>query len=265
MTARGQRPCLVLDLGNTRLKWALVSAGRFVEEPQAQRADPLSLPWASWRRAAPAAICLASVAPGVTTERIIDAATASLGISVDRVAVQAEWHGLKCAYRHPERFGVDRWLGLIAAHHEDPTRAALVVSAGTALTLDHLDPNGRHRGGLIAPGLAAMRAGLFSAAPGLLRFDGGAAGPGMATDSADAIASGCLQAALGLIERSRQVMHNASDAPRVLVSGGDGAALVAHLGPHAAWRPWLVLEGLALWADTQRGAGPRPAGASGID
>src|SRR5690606_40574629 len=129
---------------------------------------------------------------------IVRALQEQLGLPVERPRVEARWRGLHCAYAQPERLGVDRWLALLAAHHDAPAAPALVISAGTALTVDRLDPAGRHRGGVIAPGLAAMREGLFAAAPGLAGFDQGQAGAGMATDSADAIASGCLQAALGL-------------------------------------------------------------------
>lgn len=242
-------PWLLIDLGNTRLKWALASGPRLVREPEALDVDPEGLPWASWRRIDLAGIALASVAPAGVSDAIAGAMTARLGKTVFTARTRSSWRGLHCGYPRSERLGVDRWLSLIAVYRHDPECAAVVVSAGTALTVDRLDPLGRHRGGVIAPGLTAMRSGLFAAAPGLARFDDGSAGVGMATDSADAIASGCLQAALGLIERVRSV----DDIGRVWISGGDASTLAPHLGGEVLLRPWLVLEGLAIWASAGDG------------
>lgn len=237
------RPWLLVDLGNTRLKWTLAAGSRLVDQPEALAADPDALPWARWRQLRLAGIALASVAPASISAAISEALAARLGMAVCAARTGSVWQGLRCAYPRPERLGVDRWLSLIAVYRHDPECAAVVVSAGTALTVDRLDPPGWHRGGVIAPGLTAMRRGLFAAAPGLARFDDGRAGSGMATDSADAIASGCLQAALGLIERSRS-----TDDVRIWLSGGDAPMLAAHLRGEMIVRPWLVLEGLAIWA-----------------
>ena len=254
-------PRLLIDLGNTRLKWVLQAGSRFLHEPEAVAAEPSRLPWSRWRLAAPVAVALAAVAPPSATASIVKAVQEQLGLPVGRPRVEAHWHGLHCAYAQPERLGVDRWLALLAAHHDEPAAPALVISAGTALTVDRLDPAGRHRGGGIAPGLATMREGLFNAAPGLAGFDQGKAGAGMAADSADAIASGCLQAALGLVERTLRQMAADGHSPRLWLSGGDAPQLAAHLHGALRLRPWLVLEGLAIWS---RISTP-PRRSSGID
>jgi type III pantothenate kinase len=177
------------------------------------------------------------------------ALAARLGCPVRQPTVQSSWHGLVCAYPRPGRFGLDRWLALIAAHAGRADTPLLLASAGTALTIDRLEPDGRHAGGLIAPGLAAMRAGLVAAAPALAGHVDGHAGPGLAVDSADAIASGCLQAALALIERCRSAGPGAPPWP-LLLSGGDAARVRPHLAGRVEERPRLVLEGLARWAFT---------------
>jgi type III pantothenate kinase len=235
---------LLLDLGNTRLKWALARDGALVQAPAALSWPGSALPLSDWQALRPETVALASVAPPAATAALEDA-LCTLGTPVHRVQTQVQWRGLRCGYPRPERLGVDRWLALVAAYCRSPDRACIVVSAGTALTVDVLDPDGAHRGGVIAPGLSTMRAGLITAAPALARHEGGVAASGPASDSADAIASGCLQAALGVIERHAR---DATGAPRqVLLAGGDAGVLAPHLAGPVELAPALVLEGLARW------------------
>jgi type III pantothenate kinase len=241
-----KKRALLIDLGNTRLKWALAQSGR-ISDAAALDWPSVELPIGMWRDAGIECIGIASVASATVRARLFSALTA-LTAPVIEAAVAARWRDLRCAYPKPERFGVDRWLALIATYCAMPDESRLVVAAGTALTIDLLDAHGEHRGGVIAPGLAAMREGLFAKAPGLAQYSDGTAGTGMVNDSADAIASGCLQAALGLIERHRAVPDGRS--PRaVVISGGDAAFLATHLVAPCEVRPWLVLEGLAHWLD----------------
>lgn len=235
---------LLIDLGNTRLKWALAAGGALQTTPDALPWPGASLPLARWRASRAQAIALASVAPPDPTARL-ETALRSLGLPLHRATTSGQWRGLRCAYPRPEHLGVDRWLALVAAFSRDPGGHYTIVSAGTAITIDVLDPDGMHRGGVIAPGLSAMRAGLFAAAPALARHDAGVARAGLEIDSADAIASGCLQAALGVIGRH---VRDAEGSPRtVLIAGGDAPALAPHLGTPAEIVPALVLEGLARW------------------
>lgn len=242
------RTHLLVDLGNTRLKWTIAVDGVLVREPVAQPwssfASAPALPLPEWRALGVEAVGIASVAPTHVTARV-DAALHALAVPVFRPGSQARWHGLRCAYRHPEHLGIDRWLALIAAYRRDPARRYTVISAGTALTVDVLDPQGAHRGGVIAPGLAAMRSALLAAAPALARHDAGTASTGLGADSGDAIARGCLQALLGVVERHAR---DAGGAPRsLLLAGGDAAVLAPHLQVPVELAPALVLEGLARW------------------
>lgn len=239
---------LLLDQGNTRLKWVLAGPQGGLLPPRAvTRLGPALL--ARWRRMAPDEVVLASVA-AVGARRSLLAVLARLlpQVPVRQPAPVATWQGLHCGYRSPDRLGVDRWLALVAAWRDRPGRC-LVVSAGSALTLDRLEDDGRHAGGLIAPGLAAMRAGLFAAAPGLRRHRGGVAAAGLALDSPEAIASGCLQALVALVVRWR------AGGDPVLLGGGDAEALAALLPPPVQLRPWLVLEGLDAWSRAPRAPG----------
>ena len=122
-----------------------------------------------------------------------------------------------------------------------------MVGVGTALTIDWLDADGRHRGGRIAPSPMLMREALHARAAHLPVHGGRYVE--FADDTNDALDSGCTGAALALVEHSlRVVQAQAGAVPRLLLHGGGSDALRAQL-PHATDAPTLVLEGLAQWAD----------------
>src|SRR5690606_17161180 len=96
----------------------------------------------------------ASVGPPVLAARI-DAALAARGMVVERCSVDPHRADLRVCYPQPHQFGVDRWLGLIGARRQAGAgHALLVASCGTAITVDLLDADGTHLGGVIAPGPA---------------------------------------------------------------------------------------------------------------
>lgn len=153
--------------------------------------------------------------------------------------------GLRIAYAQPAKLGVDRFLAMLGARRR-VAGAVLVCGVGTAVTLDLVDAAGRHRGGRIAPSPALMRDVLHSRAPQLPKHGG--EWVDWASDTDDALASGCLGAAAALV-------RDAGDAARALL--GTEATLLLHGGgadalrvalPQAIDAPGLVLEGLASWA-----------------
>ena len=188
--------------------------------------------------------CLASVASPALTAAVVDALTTRFRcISLARSSTQLA--GVRIAYAEPARLGVDRFLALLAAHARGD-QPWLIAGVGTALTIDLLDAEGVHRGGRIGPSPQVMREALHQAAAQLPARGGSYRE--FAIDTADALASGCEGAALGLIERSlRQAEQALGKAPVLLLHGGGSDALTPHL-PQALHAPSLVLEGLALWS-----------------
>lgn len=239
----------LLDLGNSRLKVAAWRAGDGLGEVQAWThgaADfaPSVQRWLATVRAGDTC-WLASVASSELTAAVAEA-LASRGNPAIRARTQPECAGVRIAYAEPSRLGVDRFLGLLAAHARGDG-PWLVVSAGSALTVDLLAASGQHLGGVIAPSPEHMRAALAARFPALA-FAGGEASD-FASDTADALASGSVGAALGLVERChRQAIRRLGTAPRLLVSGGGGARLGAALELEYEAAPYLALEGLAVYA-----------------
>src|SRR5690606_29009768 len=107
---------------------------------------------------------------------------------------------LRLCYADPARFGVDRWLALLGARRACPAAPLLLAACGTALTLDLVDHDGQHRGGMIAPSPALMLEALRRRAPHLPET--APADHGFACDSAPAMASGTLLAAAGLVREA---------------------------------------------------------------
>lgn len=236
----------LFDLGNSRLKCAQLhddgSLGEVVALAHDGKVFVETLRELLPDRADSA--CLASVASPALTAAAVDVLSARFRrISLARSSAQLA--GVRIAYAEPARLGVDRFLALLAAHARG-NQPWLIAGVGTALTIDLLDAEGLHRGGRIGPSPRLMREALHHAAA-QLPAQGGSYRE-FAIDTADALASGCEGAALGLIERSlRQTEQALSQAPTLLLHGGGADALAPHL-PEALWAPSLVLEGLALWS-----------------
>jgi len=245
----------LLDLGNTRLKVAAWRPGEGLGEVQAWThgaADfaPSMQRWLAGVQAGDRC-WLASVAGPELTAAVAEA-LANHGNPAVRARPRPECAGVRIAYAEPSRLGVDRFLALLAAHARGDG-PWLIVSAGSALTVDLLDAEGRHRGGVIAPSPEHMRSALAARFPALA-FAGGEDGD-FAGDTADALASGSIGAAAGLVERShRKATRLLGVGPRVLLSGGGGQRLASALDLDTDMAPGLVLEGLAVYAAQAAGS-----------
>lgn len=241
----------LFDLGNTRLKYAPLRKDGSVGDVAIAAHDGLRFTTPDLDVALPFAIdaaWIASVAADAPRAALLDMLSAR-GARIGFARTQPSFAGIAIAYAQPQRLGVDRFLAMAAAHARglrDGNRdAALVIGVGTALTVDLLDADGRHHGGRIAPSPALMREALNARAAQLPR-DGGDYAE-FADDTDAALASGCLGAALGLIERSARRARDLGMTPRLWLHGGGADALLPHLDD-ARHAPTLVLEGLALWA-----------------
>ncbi|KTF41291.1 type III pantothenate kinase [Xanthomonas translucens] len=239
----------LFDLGNSRFKFAALERGH----PGAVQAWPHGAE--AMDAAAVAALprgdtaYVASVAAPALTATVLDALRSRFA-QVQVARTEAACAGVRIAYAQPHKFGVDRFLALLAAHGGGDV---LVVGVGTALTLDLLDRDGLHHGGRIAPSPTTMRQALQQRAA-QLPAEGGELAI-VAADTADALASGCDGAALALIERSLQRGEALLTRPPRLLLHGGGAPPLLHALPVAEQRPSLVLDGLALWAQAHAAAG----------
>jgi type III pantothenate kinase len=228
---------LAVDCGNSRLKWGLHENGgwRKIGTVPVSEIGRLEK---SWRRLAPAdKVVVANVAGRSVRNRL---ETLFARRSMVPAWVKATRHecGVTNGYGRPDQLGPDRWAALIGAWSilRGP---CLVVTAGTATTVDVLRGDGRFVGGVILPGLDLMKRSLARAtadlplAPG--RFS---AEP---RNTADAIETGCLLAQTGAIERAFATMEHGAAC---VLAGGAARRIARHLSIPVRLVDNLVLEGL---------------------
>lgn len=236
---------LLLDCGNTRLKWALKNEKGWLASDALPLADIGRLSELASRWPAPRRILLANVAGPDVATRIVNA----LGhwpARVEIVKSSAAAAGVTNTYAQPEKLGVDRWCALIGARARKQQHC-LIVGAGTATTIDTLDANGVFQGGLILPGLDLMRRALAQDTAALPLAEGHFSATPRRTE--DAITSGCLLAQVGAIEHAFLPLAQHPDA-RCLIFGGSAERLIPHLTIPVEPAERLVLEGLWQLAPT---------------
>jgi type III pantothenate kinase len=231
---------LLLDVGNTRLKWGLHDEAGW----HGQGAVPLAALDGFGEVLAgfePIRRTLGANVAGVMVAARLEALLATRSLTAGWIQSRVEGFGVRNCYREPVRLGADRWAALVGARalHAGP---ALVVTSGTATTADVLDADGVFVGGVILPGLDLMRMSLARDTAQLPFAEGRFEATPRHT--ADAIVSGCLHAQLGAIERMFRLVAAEPDSI-CLLNGGAAAALAPQLECPVRVVDNLVLEGLA--------------------
>ncbi|GAB1596796.1 type III pantothenate kinase [Lysobacter claricitrinus] len=237
----------LFDLGNTRLKCAPLIDGRVggvqaVPHVSGGIADALDAVLPARFDVA----YVASVAGEDLRVELLDALVTRC-TRIELARTQARFAGLRIAYAVPARLGVDRFLAMLgAARHAQG--AVLVCGVGTALTIDLVDADGLHRGGRIAPSPELMRDALHQRASQLPVAGGDWVD--WADDTTDALASGCLGAALALVRDARDSARTTLGVEPTLLLHGGGARPLHERLHGARFAESLVLDGLARWATT---------------
>jgi type III pantothenate kinase len=240
-------PVLLLDVGNTRLKWAVAgngkigTAGAIVHDGKpAQALAQLDLD------DPPDAIKVVSVAGPAHELAIDETCLARWHRPARHARSEAGRDGLHNGYAQPQRLGADRWIAMLAAWHLAGRSAFVVADAGTALTVDVVGANGRHLGGIIAAGLQTSEKAVLGATRFPTRDTSLADHAGLGFDTEACVRQGAMLSVIGAIERAAAVAP--ANALRVL-TGGDASRLAPHLAGRWALRPHLVLEGLQVLPD----------------
>ncbi|MEO5844347.1 MAG: type III pantothenate kinase [Caldimonas sp.] len=223
---------LAVDIGNTRLKWALYEAPLPGARMAAHGAVFLEaiddLAEGQWRDLPAPSSMLGSFVAGEGIRRRAEAQLEVWDVEPRWVVSSAAACGVVNGYDHPTRLGVDRWVALIGARHRIVARGAprpiLVVMVGTAVTVDALDAEGRFLGGLILPGFGLMLRALEMGTAGLKAPTGEAVE--FPTNTSDALMSGGADAIAGAVERMhRKLLNRSGQEPALLMSGGAAVKL----------------------------------------
>jgi type III pantothenate kinase len=236
-------PLLVIDAGNTRIKWGLCDGGRWLSAGFVDTEDCAGL--SSRLGHVPQHIIISNVAGGEVEAGLL-AQLSGAGKRIHVISSLGAQCGVRNSYRNPAQLGTDRWAALIGARRLG-AGAKLVVVAGTAMTIDALTAEGVFLGGVIVPGLTLMHSALHANTAQL------GVPPGQIDafpkETGDAIASGAIQASVGAVLRLREALRAHVQAePDCIVSGGAARLLAPHLPFPAAIQDNLVLDGLVVIA-----------------
>lgn len=240
--------CLLVDVGNTRIKW-MWARGRELDTERAGQGDVGALEDACRAGDAPEpeAVLISSVATEALTREVENVARTCWGIEAQRLRSRAEQGGVRNAYADASRLGVDRWLAVVGAVRT--YGAPLIVwDLGTATTLDAVDADRRHLGGWILPGpltmLRSLRRWTQLPVPDDLG-DAGTPRPGQST--AECIARGAVAAQVGaLVQMIDGLSESGVANPRLVVTGGAAETLLPYLDLEHVHDPWLVFRGMLM-------------------
>lgn len=244
---------LLIDLGNTSIRIGQATAAADLVLLHSLQHAGHSLNAVLAGRPIPAVIesvHVASVAAQASNDAL-DAWLLSQGLPApDYAHSVAGLCGVNNSYAEPQRLGVDRWLAVIAAHKQAPG-AACVVDAGTAVTVDVVDAQGQHLGGLIAPGVHSQRRSMASGTGQVRPRDYPEGLQLLGQSSEQALAWGSLHSVVALVETLRRELHQQHGVAHWYLTGGEAGILLPQLSTGWQHCPNLVLEGLAHVADTR--------------
>jgi type III pantothenate kinase len=231
--------CLI-DSGNTRVKfavrkqnsWQFLAAIDF-EDPQFIEKCLHVLQNQTFSQ-----IYLAIVSKGKRAERL-EQFLLQTELPVIRIKSLARLGNLKIAYTEPKQLGVDRFLTMLAASEQ--ALPCVLISFGTALTIDVLKANGEHLGGLIAPSPEFQWRSMQDHFPGLFNESGKV--HSLANNTVDALSSGIALQTLSMLEHVISVNAKTRDS-RVILCGGAAEQWVHKLSRECEYVPNLVFDGM---------------------
>ncbi len=242
---------LALDVGNTRLKWALYSDAVADAALLAQGAvfleniDKLAeTDWAAFPQPDRVLGCI--VAADAVKRRVADQME-HWDVSPQWVVSSAQEAGLTNSYEHPARLGADRWVAMIGARHRLLKRASrkpcVVVMVGTAVTVDAIDSSGRFLGGFILPGHGIMLRALEAGTAGLHVPTGDVRD--FPTNTSDALTSGGTFAIAGAVQRMVETLaRHCGETPECIMTGGAGWKMAPSMSIEFELVDSLIFDGL---------------------
>jgi type III pantothenate kinase len=244
---------MLLDVGNSSVKWAFCRESRLAERGRFRHVgiDFFSLASNAWGHLPePATVTVANVAGSGMEQAITGWSREKWNVTPCYLQATETAAGVHNAYRDPAKLGVDRWASLVAVHCEYDGPVC-IIDCGTAITIDAIDADGLHLGGLIMPGLGSMRRSLLQDTANIRFARDGGCHPQMrfARDTREAVNYGVVYMAAAAIDR---IMLDFAAAPgestEMVITGGDADVLLPLLARRPRHDPDLVLRGIAVLA-----------------
>ncbi|ALG68298.1 type III pantothenate kinase [Beggiatoa leptomitoformis] len=242
---------LLIDIGNSCIKWASLEHHQLMTQQRCvyHKQNITTAFYQAWHTLnPPTAVWVSNVAGEEMAEALQQWTQHEWGLIPHFVKSTAMAQGVKNAYQHPEKLGVDRWLGLIGAHHLIMGNLC-VVDCGTAITVDMINHEGQHLGGIIVPGVTTMHQALAKNANALapyISLSSQLQSDKLATDTHEGITLGTLYAVLGLIDYVMNRFEPTLGTLSLVLTGGSLPSLLPLLQRPYQHIPDLVLQGLTM-------------------
>jgi type III pantothenate kinase len=238
---------LLIDVGNTRVKWRLVNNKYNAGEASHYGSLEDLADFMSTLDADETQVLLAAVNQTAELKQLLSVNNFKKVTIASSKLYEA---GLRNSYASPERMGVDRWLAMIAAYtyvdEEVRHKGIIVVDAGSALTIDVVAANGEHEGGYIVPGLLMAQGALFTNTERVIQYDEASVGDArhdnykkLGNNTMQCVEYGVINQLLALIRQVKEEYSNYE----VFFTGGDGELLASYLKADVVDKD-LVLKGL---------------------
>jgi type III pantothenate kinase len=239
---------LLVDQGNTRLKWIWVRDGAIAEDTAGRGSlGDLAKALEPGETPGPTGIRICSVAG---PEPVADLRQLCLGrwnLEPCLMESRAEQGGIRNGYVRPQSLGVDRWMAIVGAAtvHGAPV---VIWDLGTAATLDAVDASGQHLGGWILPGPGTMLRALRDHTKLNVPQDvDGVKGLHASDSTAEAIRTGVLAAQVGAVECFIGSLSDRDcDDATLVVTGGAAGDLLGALDIDHVFDPLLVFRGMLV-------------------
>jgi len=251
---------LAIDVGNTRLKWALYDRPHPDAALLAHGAEFLenieTLSEGPWADLPAPDRMLGCIVAGDAVKRRVQEQMELWDFTPQWVVASAAEAGLINGYDHPTRLGADRWVAMVGARQrmlaQGQKRPLVVVMVGTAVTVEAIDENGRFLGGLILPGHGIMLRALESGTAGL-HVPTGEVRP-FPTNTSDALTSGGTYAIAGACERMVQHLRDHTGMePLCFMTGGAGWKMAPSMSIQFDLVDNLIFDGLLSLAQVRFG------------
>jgi type III pantothenate kinase len=253
---------LLIDIGNSRLKWAVAHSNGDLQSDFVDQG-------ASMNDSSNQLAQFDQISKNQTIEKIICSSvisedqTLALKNHLKAILPQASWFQINgvsaieylgSQYDQAEQLGTDRRAMALGAHQMFPGKNVLVVSAGTATTIDLITPT-HHMGGWILPGMALMTdaLNLNTAQLPKVATDQERSSLSIGTNTNDAIYQGILASHLGAISIAQEYAKNQKiKLDLAILTGGNAKLLTSPLKEYSSSAPvhheeQLVLKGLLAW------------------
>ncbi len=232
---------LWLDIGNTRLKYWITENHQVIEhDAELHLQSPADLLLGliqHFKSLDLQQVGVSSVQDKKNNDRI-QKILKFLDVPVSFAKVHAEYAGLRCAYEDTSKFGIDRWLQMLAVVN-NPEQKYCVISCGTALTIDLTDGM-QHLGGYILPNLYLQRDSLIQNTKGIKIPDATFDELTPGRNTIDAVHHGIL---LSLVSTIEKVLDKYPS--QLILTGGDAPLFARYLAQYQPTiEPDLLLKGL---------------------